>query len=295
MWLGDGIPRHTFTCSWGEFTPTLEDVANIFHLPLCGSQDAFHIALSPEDELKLEALRKGALTSPSTSLRFSNWIQFLEMLTRMSHVVLQRLRRYGLGNFSPDESISQGAENTLPTPTLGMSSVAADTAMRLPVTQPHAPPLLGTSDTAAGTAPQLPAVLLPTPSRLGTRDTAADTSPQFPAVLPPTSSCLGTPDTVADTSPQFPAVLPHTPCLGTPDTAADTSPQFPAGLPPTPPCLSIPNIASDTPTQLSAVLPRGEIIDDSHKNSDALTSIGHLSEKNMFCRDWENSFIVMTL
>ncbi|CAL9029942.1 unnamed protein product [Prunus brigantina] len=38
---------HTFICSWGEFTPTLEDT-----------------------------LRKGASTSPSTSLRFSNWVQF---------------------------------------------------------------------------------------------------------------------------------------------------------------------------------------------------------------------------
>ncbi|CAL8118411.1 unnamed protein product [Prunus armeniaca] len=67
---------HTFICSWGEFTPTLEDVANIFHLPLCGSQDPFHIALTAEDGPKLEILRKGAPTSPSTSLRFSNWIQF---------------------------------------------------------------------------------------------------------------------------------------------------------------------------------------------------------------------------
>ncbi|KAI5323124.1 hypothetical protein L3X38_032196 [Prunus dulcis] len=65
---------HIFICSWGEFTPTLEDVANIFHLPLCGSQDPFHIVLTPEDELKLDALREGALTSPSTSLQFSNWI-----------------------------------------------------------------------------------------------------------------------------------------------------------------------------------------------------------------------------
>ncbi|CAL9008802.1 unnamed protein product [Prunus brigantina] len=67
---------HTFICSWGEFTPTLEDAANIFRLPLCGSQDPFHISLTPEDGLKLETLRKGAPTSPSTSLRFSNWIQF---------------------------------------------------------------------------------------------------------------------------------------------------------------------------------------------------------------------------
>ncbi|CAL2271161.1 unnamed protein product [Prunus armeniaca] len=67
---------HTFICSWGEFTPTLEDVATIFHLPLCGSQDPFHIVLTTKDKLKFEALRKGAPTSPSTSLRFSNWIQF---------------------------------------------------------------------------------------------------------------------------------------------------------------------------------------------------------------------------
>ncbi|CAL9000940.1 unnamed protein product, partial [Prunus brigantina] len=73
---------HTFICSWGEFAPTLEDVANIFHLPLCGNQDPFHIALTPEDKLKLETLRKGAPTSPSTSLRFSNWIQFFGGVNR---------------------------------------------------------------------------------------------------------------------------------------------------------------------------------------------------------------------
>ncbi|CAL8152935.1 unnamed protein product [Prunus armeniaca] len=82
MWLGDGVPRHTFVYSWGEFTPTLEDVANIFHLPLCDSQDHFHIALTPEDKLKLKALRKGAPNSSSTSLQFSNWIQFFGDVNR---------------------------------------------------------------------------------------------------------------------------------------------------------------------------------------------------------------------
>ncbi|CAL8164131.1 unnamed protein product [Prunus armeniaca] len=47
---------HTFICSWGEFAPTLEDVANLFHLPFWGNQDPFHIALTLEDKLKLETL-----------------------------------------------------------------------------------------------------------------------------------------------------------------------------------------------------------------------------------------------
>ncbi|CAL8089891.1 unnamed protein product [Prunus armeniaca] len=38
---------HTFIYSWGEFTPTLEDVANIFHFPICGGQDPFHVMLIP--------------------------------------------------------------------------------------------------------------------------------------------------------------------------------------------------------------------------------------------------------
>ncbi|CAL8121223.1 unnamed protein product [Prunus armeniaca] len=90
---------HTFICSWGEFTPTLEDVANIFHLPLCGSQDPFHIALTPEDGLKLETLRKGAPTSPSTSLRFSNWIQFFGNSDRDEPCCLAAFVSLWLGRF----------------------------------------------------------------------------------------------------------------------------------------------------------------------------------------------------
>ncbi|CAL8168094.1 unnamed protein product [Prunus armeniaca] len=98
---------HTFICSWGEFTPTLEDVANIFRLPLCGSQDPFHIALTPEDGLKLETLRKGALTSPSTSLRFSNWIQFFgnsdrDEPCRLAAFVSLWLGRFLFCDFSQD-------------------------------------------------------------------------------------------------------------------------------------------------------------------------------------------------
>ncbi|CAL8169050.1 unnamed protein product [Prunus armeniaca] len=101
------IETHTFICSWGEFTPTLEDVANIFHLPLCGSQDPFRIVLTPEDELKLTALRKGAPTSPSTSLRFSNWIQFFrdgnrDELCRLAAFVSLWLGRFLFCDFSQD-------------------------------------------------------------------------------------------------------------------------------------------------------------------------------------------------
>ncbi|CAL9024136.1 unnamed protein product, partial [Prunus brigantina] len=122
-----------------------------------------------------EGLRSSLLKGPPCAIFFQK--------SPISLLFLVYSRSF-FGEFNKVESISQGVENTLPTPTLGMSSVAADVAMRLP---------------------------------------------------------------------------------------------FPAGLPPTPSSLGTPNIASGTSSQLSAVLPRGEIIDDSHKNSDALTSIGHLS------------------
>ncbi|CAL2229806.1 unnamed protein product [Prunus armeniaca] len=149
------------------------------------------------------------------------------------------------------ESISQVAEDTLPTPSLGTSSVATDTALRLSVAQPPAHPFLSTSDTTTGTSPQLPLVLPPTPHFLVTSDTATGTSPQLPLVLPPTPHFLVTSDIATGTSPQLPAVLP---------------PTYP-------------------------VPPRGEIIDDSHKDGDASISVGHLSEKSMSWQDRENSFM----
>ncbi|XP_020412817.1 splicing factor 3A subunit 2-like [Prunus persica] len=137
------------------------------------------------------------------------------------------------------ENISQVAEDTLPTPPLGTSGVAADTALRPPAAQPPTHPFPSTSDTTAGTSPQLPAVLPPTPPFLSTSDTTSGTSPQLPAVPPP---FLSTSDTTAGTSPQLPAVLP--PFLSTSDTTSGTSPQLPAAP------------------------PHGEIIDDSHKDDD---------------------------
>ncbi|KAI5313534.1 hypothetical protein L3X38_042710 [Prunus dulcis] len=96
------------------------------------------------------------------------------------------------------------------------------------------------------------------------------------------TSPLGTPDIVAGIALHLPVVqLPTPPSLGTSDTAVGTSPQLPAALPPTPPFLVTSGIATGTSPQLLAMLPRGEIIDDSHKDGDTSTSVGHLSEKNM--------------
>ncbi|BBG94331.1 hypothetical protein Prudu_002585 [Prunus dulcis] len=103
------------------------------------------------------------------------------------------------------ESISRVAEDTLPTPPLGTSSVAADTALHLPAAQPPAHPFISTSDTTAGTSPQLPAVLPPTLPFISISDTITGTSPQLSAVLPP---FLSTSDTTSGTSPQLPAVPP---------------------------------------------------------------------------------------
>ncbi|CAL8151364.1 unnamed protein product [Prunus armeniaca] len=66
----------------GEFTPTLEDVANISRLPIYGDRSPFNVALTPAERDKLAVLQRGAPTSPSTSLRFSNWIQHFGLPAR---------------------------------------------------------------------------------------------------------------------------------------------------------------------------------------------------------------------
>ncbi|KAI5350278.1 hypothetical protein L3X38_003169 [Prunus dulcis] len=96
---------------------------------------------------------------------------------------------------------------------------------------------------------------LPIPP-FGTSCVAADTALHLPTAQPPAPPLLGTFDTTAGISPQLLAVLPPTPSLlGTSDTTAGTSPQLPA------------------------MLPRGEIIDDSHKDGDASTSVGAFDQR----------------
>ncbi|CAL2229408.1 unnamed protein product [Prunus armeniaca] len=83
----------------GEFTPTLEDVANISRFPICGDQSPFDIALTPEEVDKLAILRRGAPTSPNTSLRFSNWIQYFGDANRQGPCWLATFIALWLGQF----------------------------------------------------------------------------------------------------------------------------------------------------------------------------------------------------
>ncbi|CAL2246603.1 unnamed protein product [Prunus armeniaca] len=71
------------------------------------SQDPFHIALTLEGKLKLEVLRKGAPTSPSTSPWFSNLIQFFRDVNRnepcrLAVFISLWLGRFLLCDFPPD-------------------------------------------------------------------------------------------------------------------------------------------------------------------------------------------------
>ncbi|CAL2256985.1 unnamed protein product [Prunus armeniaca] len=98
---------HTFVCSWGEFTPTLEDVANISRLLIFDDRSPFDIALTPEEIDKLAILRRGAPTSPSTSLQFSNWIQYFGDVNRQgpcrsAAFIALWLGRFVLCDFSQD-------------------------------------------------------------------------------------------------------------------------------------------------------------------------------------------------
>ncbi|PON88277.1 Aminotransferase-like mobile domain containing protein [Trema orientale] len=49
---------HTFVCSWGEFTVTLEDVCALYQLPLCGSHDLLSQTPSPEEQGLVDELER---------------------------------------------------------------------------------------------------------------------------------------------------------------------------------------------------------------------------------------------
>ncbi|KAL6279072.1 hypothetical protein ACE6H2_015953 [Prunus campanulata] len=90
------LETHTFICSWGEFTITLEDVANILHLPIVGNQDPFNIILDVKDKERLEILRKGAT---GKHLRFNSWVKHFGDKDKRHSCSLHALVSLWLGKF----------------------------------------------------------------------------------------------------------------------------------------------------------------------------------------------------
>uniref|UniRef100_A0A2N9FGB0 Aminotransferase-like plant mobile domain-containing protein n=1 Tax=Fagus sylvatica TaxID=28930 RepID=A0A2N9FGB0_FAGSY len=88
---------HTFFFSWGELTPTLEDVANHWMLPILGEYSLSNIKLSAAEEETAAALRK------RSSTRLSGWPSFFvhqkDASVRRAAFVLYWLCKCTFGNF----------------------------------------------------------------------------------------------------------------------------------------------------------------------------------------------------
>ena len=88
---------HTFFFSWGELTPTLEDIANHWMLPVLGEHSFSHIKLSAEEEKIVAILRQ------QSSIRLSGWPSFFvhhkEASVRRAAFVLYWLCKCTFGNF----------------------------------------------------------------------------------------------------------------------------------------------------------------------------------------------------
>jgi hypothetical protein len=88
---------HTFFFSWGELTPTLEDVANHWMLPILGEYSLSNIKLSAAEEETAAALRK------RSSTRLSDWPSFFvhqkDASVRRAAFVLYWLCKCTFGNF----------------------------------------------------------------------------------------------------------------------------------------------------------------------------------------------------
>nr|XP_011459691.1 PREDICTED: uncharacterized protein LOC105350043 [Fragaria vesca subsp. vesca] len=68
------LETHTFICSWGEFTPTLEDVCNIMRILIFGEGNPFSMELDEAQTKRLKTLKKGAY-SFKEAFRFCNWVR----------------------------------------------------------------------------------------------------------------------------------------------------------------------------------------------------------------------------
>ncbi|XP_059624660.1 uncharacterized protein LOC132267522 [Cornus florida] len=74
---------HTFVASWGEFAPSLEDVCELFYLPMFGSADSDLSVVSEEDREIVDALRSAA----TEAAQWGSWFQgsvLLDSPTRCS-------------------------------------------------------------------------------------------------------------------------------------------------------------------------------------------------------------------
>uniref|UniRef100_A0A2N9F5W0 Aminotransferase-like plant mobile domain-containing protein n=1 Tax=Fagus sylvatica TaxID=28930 RepID=A0A2N9F5W0_FAGSY len=89
---------HIFFFSWGELTPTLEDVANHWMLPILGEHSLSNIKLSAEEEETVAALKR------QSSTKLSGWPSFFiyhkEASVRRAAFVLYWLCKCTFGNFS---------------------------------------------------------------------------------------------------------------------------------------------------------------------------------------------------
>ncbi len=94
---------HTFFFSWGKLTPTLEDIANHWMLPILGEHSFSNIELSVEEEGIAAALRKQS----STRLRGwpSHFMHRKEVPIRRAAFILYWLCKCTFGN-SPYYSIN---------------------------------------------------------------------------------------------------------------------------------------------------------------------------------------------
>jgi hypothetical protein len=88
---------HTFFFSWGELTPTLEDVANHWMLPLLGEHSLSNIKLSAAEEKTAAVLKK------QSSTRLSGWpsffINYKDAPIRRAAFILYWLCKCTFGNF----------------------------------------------------------------------------------------------------------------------------------------------------------------------------------------------------
>ncbi|PQQ18434.1 uncharacterized protein Pyn_23528 [Prunus yedoensis var. nudiflora] len=88
---------HTFYVHGGNLPQLLRTWQTYLASLFVGTKALSIFALTPEEMNNLAVLRKGAPTSPSTSLRFSNWIQYFGDANRQGPWWLLHLYHCGLG------------------------------------------------------------------------------------------------------------------------------------------------------------------------------------------------------